>query len=231
MDLLFGEIMGKTIGTCKGIGGSQHLHYRNFYSNGVQGGTLPTTAGMALAEKERGTGAIATVFMGDGTLGEGAVYETFNLAALWALPVLFVIEANGYAQSTPTSKALAGELAARPRAFGIHTEELEFAGPAEVSSTAARLIEMIRRDSRPAALVLKTFRLGPHSKGDDLRPREEIAAARERDPLEQLLRDLPRSVVEATDREVRGSIEQSVERCIAAAELTANEFHHLTRAA
>ena len=73
--------MGKAGGVCGGRGGSQHLHYRNFYSNGVQGGIVPVATGMALAEKLKQTGGVAVVFLGDGTLGEGVVYEAFNIAA------------------------------------------------------------------------------------------------------------------------------------------------------
>ena len=107
------EIMGKKGGTCGGKGGSQHLCNGNFYSNGVLGSTLPVAAGMALAEKQRGTGAVTVAFLGDGTLGQGVVYETLNLASLWRLPILFVVENNFYAQSTPSHLNLAGAIAGR----------------------------------------------------------------------------------------------------------------------
>ena len=79
---LYLEILGKPGGVCGGRGGSQHLYFDNFYSNGVQGGIVPVATGMALAEKTKGTGAVAVVFLGDGTLGEGVVYESFNIASL-----------------------------------------------------------------------------------------------------------------------------------------------------
>ncbi|HZK81610.1 MAG TPA: thiamine pyrophosphate-dependent dehydrogenase E1 component subunit alpha, partial [Humisphaera sp.] len=100
-DGLMAELMGRATGLCGGIGGSQHLQRGNFYTNGVQGGIVPCAAGMALAEKLKKSGKIAVVFLGDGTLGEGVVYETLNLASLWGLPLLFIVEANGFAQSTP----------------------------------------------------------------------------------------------------------------------------------
>jgi TPP-dependent pyruvate/acetoin dehydrogenase alpha subunit len=231
LDLLFGEVMGKTLGACLGIGGSQHLHYRNFYSNGVQGGIVPAAAGMALAEKANRTGAVATVFLGDGTLGEGIVYEAFNMASLWHLPLLFVVDANGYAQSTPTSKALTGHIAARPRAFGIETVELTVEGPMQVFDAAAALIGNVRASSRPGCLVLNTYRLGPHSKGDDPRSTDELHAARARDPLERLMRRLPAALVDTTDAEVRTRIDQSLERCLAAAELSLDDFLGLANVA
>ena len=88
---LFAELMGRVTGVCGGRGGSQHLHWRNFYSNGVQGGIVPVATGMALAEKREGSGAVTVAFLGDGTLGEGVVYEAFNMAALWSVadPVCF----------------------------------------------------------------------------------------------------------------------------------------------
>jgi len=118
---LFAEMMGKSTGVCGGRGGSQHLHWRSFYSNGILGGTLPLATGMALAEKLLGTGGLAVVFLGDGALGEGVVYESFNFASLWGAPILYVLENNHIAQTTPTRLALAGTIPARFAAFGIPT--------------------------------------------------------------------------------------------------------------
>ena len=100
---------GRATGVCGGIGGTQHLHSGNLYTNGVQGGIVPNAVGAALAEKLKGTGAIVAVFLGDGTLGQGTVYESLNLAALWSLPVLFVLEDNQYAQSTHRRLEHAGD--------------------------------------------------------------------------------------------------------------------------
>ena len=125
VERLYLEVLGKPGGVCGGRGGSQHLQFGNFYSNGVQGGIVPVATGMALAEKLKQTGAVAVVFLGDGTLGEGVVYEAFNIAALWQLPIVFVIEHNGYAQSTPSTLQIAGDVAARPRAFAIPTAECD----------------------------------------------------------------------------------------------------------
>ena len=110
---LLAEIMGKPAGLCAGIGGSQHICAPGFKSNGVQGGIVPAAAGIALAEQLRGSDGLSVVFLGDGTLGEGIVYETLNLTALWQLPLLLVVEDNGWSQSTPSSLNLAGDIAAR----------------------------------------------------------------------------------------------------------------------
>ena len=121
VDGLLREVMGRVGGVCGGKGGSQHLFAGNFYSNGVLGSTVPLAAGIALAEREKGSGAVATVFVGDGTLGQGVVYESLNIASLWGLPLLVVVEHNGYAQSTPSGLQVAGDVEARARAFGIAT--------------------------------------------------------------------------------------------------------------
>jgi len=180
---LYLEIMGKPGGVCGGRGGSQHLYFDNFYSNGIQGGIVPVATGMALAEKQKNSGAVAVVFLGDGTLGEGVVYEAFNIAKLWTLPIVFVIEHNGYAQSTPAALQIAGEVAARPRAFGIATEECRSTAVADIRGHAASAIDAARAGSGPQCLVCYTYRLGPHSKGDDTRAADELRAAWSRDPL------------------------------------------------
>jgi acetoin:2,6-dichlorophenolindophenol oxidoreductase subunit alpha len=166
---LFAELMGKATGVCGGRGGSQHLQWRNFYSNGILGSTIPIATGMALAEKWRGSGGVAVVFLGDGALGQGVLYESLNFASLWNAPILFVVENNHIAQTTPTEKALAGEIAARFRAFGISTFELDTSDVLEISSLAERVLNEVRVNQVPRALILNTERFGPHSNGDDTR--------------------------------------------------------------
>lgn len=182
VERLYLEIMGKRGGVCGGRGGSQHLCFDNFYSNGVQGGIVPVATGMALAEKQKGTGAVAIVFLGDGTLGEGVIYEAFNMASLWSLPIVFVIEYNGYAQSTPASMQIAGDVVARPRAFGIDAAECRSTSAADIERFATAAIDAARAGT-PQALVCYTYRLGPHSKGDDTRSADELREAWRRDPL------------------------------------------------
>jgi TPP-dependent pyruvate/acetoin dehydrogenase alpha subunit len=181
---LFAELMGKSTGVCGGRGGSQHLHWRNFYSNGVLGGTLPLATGMALAEKIKYTNRVTIVFLGDGALGEGVVYESLNLTSLWHLPILFVLENNHIAQTTPIELNLAGSIAGRFHAFDIPVNELDTSDVAEILPVASQLLGGIRSRGKPSALILNTFRFGPHSKGDDTRDPLEIARARvNRDPL------------------------------------------------
>jgi acetoin:2,6-dichlorophenolindophenol oxidoreductase subunit alpha len=180
---LLAEVMGRSTGVCGGKGGSQHLCNGNFYSNGVQGSIVPVSTGIALAEKEKASGAVTTVFIGDGTLGQGTLYECLNLASLWRLPLLVVVENNHYAQTTPFHLAVAGDVRARAEAFGIATDELDTTDVEEITAAAGRAVEHVRETGSPFYLVLNTYRFSPHSKGDDHRDPDEIAARRERDPL------------------------------------------------
>ena len=181
---LFAELMGKPTGVCAGRGGSQHIHWRNFYSNGIQGSTMPIATGAALAEKLKGNQATTTAFVGDGTLGQGVLYEALNLASLWNAPILYVVENNRIAQTTPVELAVAGEMVGRFTAFGIPAAQLDSSDVDQISQLAGQLLDQVRQQQAPRALVLHTYRFGPHSKGDDTRPEEEVAAIKaQRDPL------------------------------------------------
>jgi TPP-dependent pyruvate/acetoin dehydrogenase alpha subunit len=201
---LLAEVMGRSTGVCGGKGGSQHLCNGNFYSNGVQGSIVPVSTGIALAEKEQGTGAVTTVFIGDGTLGQGTVYECLNLASLWRLPLLVVVENNHYAQTTPFHLAVAGDVRARAAAFGIATDELDTTDVEEIVDAGGRAVAHVRETGSPFYLVLNTYRFSPHSKGDDHRDPDEIAARRERDPLlvagERLAADVRAEIEAACER-------------------------------
>ena len=214
LERLYLELLGKPGGLCGGRGGSQHLQYRNFYSNGVQGGIVPVATGMALAEKLKQTGGIAVVFVGDGTLGEGVVYEAFNIASLWQLPIVFAVEHNGYAQSTPSALQIAGDVAARPQAFGIPTVECDASDVGTVLGCASAAVDATRAGGGPHCIVCRTYRLAPHSKGDDNRAADELAAAWAKDPLKAA-----RAAV--VDAAAADAIEREVEARVRSARLNA----------
>jgi 2-oxoisovalerate dehydrogenase E1 component len=180
---LYLEILGDVEGVCNGVGGSQHLYKSNFLSNGILGGTPGIAAGIAFAEKLKKSGNIVVSFIGDGTLGEGLTYESFNLSSLWQLPVLYVIENNRYAQTTPIETALAGSIRGRLEAFGIAFDEIESNDVVTLSDAFALAFGHVRSTGRPFCQVVHTYRLGPHSRGDDLRPQAEKEVWRTRDPL------------------------------------------------
>ena len=180
---LMAELMGKASGVCGGRGGSQHLCNGSFYTNGVQGNIIPVAAGMAYAEKSKGTAAISVLFIGDGTLGQGVVYETFNLISLWSVPILVVIENNSYAQTTPLSVNFAGRFVDRAGAFGLSCGEIETTDVEELFRHFSPLFNNLRERGQPHVEIVHTYRLCAHSKGDDFRPRDEIDAKRKADPV------------------------------------------------
>ncbi len=173
---LIAEIMGREAGVCGGIGGSQHLAFRHFHSNGVQAGMTGVGVGLAMARKRRGSQGIVATVVGDGTLGEGLLYESLNLASIWRLPLLFVLEHNGIAQTTPTAETIGGSIEARGKAFGLATWRLDDSHP-DFLVDVERAVESVR-SSGPGLLVIDTQRLGPHSKGDDLRDAVTLTAIR-----------------------------------------------------
>ena len=186
--MLLAEIMGKEEGLNGGRGGSQHLCYKNFHSNGIQGGIVGNSLGAALAGKYEGKNNIVVVFLGDGTLGEGLVYESLNIAALWSLPVLFLLENNLYAQSTPIEKGLSGSIPLRAEAFGIRYHETDSRDPNVLDSILKEDIDFVRKQQKPFFQMVYTYRLSAHSKGDDDRDKSEIEEYRKKDSLSLLMK-------------------------------------------
>jgi TPP-dependent pyruvate/acetoin dehydrogenase alpha subunit len=178
---LLAEIMGREGALCAGLGGSQHLHRRGYWSTGVQGETSPLAVGMALHLRERSPGSVVLVYIGDGSWGEGAIYEALNIAALWQLPVVIAVENNGIAQTTPTTANLAGSIAGRAAAFGIRYRRVASVDVNDIRRTVADDLHEIRRQSHPLVVEFEVPRIGPHSKSDDTRGEEELAAVRARD--------------------------------------------------
>ena len=210
---LIAEVMGRQTGTCAGRGGSQHLCKDGFISNGIQGGMAPVSAGLAFARKLRGTQEMGVLYVGDGTLGEGALYEALNIVSKWSLPVLIVLENNRYAQSTSQEETLAGDICARAKAFGIESTHADTWEWQRLFDETERCVESVRRTGRPHFLQVDTYRLAPHSKSDDNRDPAEIKAHSDRDPLNMMLASEPDAWRETLD-----AIEQRLDRAIAAAE-------------
>jgi 2-oxoisovalerate dehydrogenase E1 component len=208
---LMAELLGKRSGICGGIGSSQHLCHNNFYSNGIQGGIVPVAAGYALGNKLKKNGAIGTVFIGDGTLGEGTLYETMNIISKWEIPLLIVCENNFYAQSTPQHVNLAGDIQARAEAFGIHTEKGDTWSPELLMQQARAAIAYVRSTSKPCFFLVETYRLNAHSKGDDDRDPNEVDGYRERDFLHLFQKESPsyfNLYGEALDKEINSFVDE-----------------------
>ena len=222
---LIAEIMGREAGACGGIGGSQHLAYRGFHSNGVQGGMTAIGAGRALALRRRGSAGIVAVIIGDGTLGQGLLYESMNLASVWDAPLLVVVENNGIAQTTPTSWTIGGTIEGRARAFGLNFHRVDDAS-LTFFQDVDQVVQSVRNSARPAMLVIDTMRLGPHSKGDDLRDATELDAIRARDPLSRAGDRLPPTVAAEIRSQARSFIDDACRA--AAASPPASHLHAQT---
>ncbi|MFF0577584.1 thiamine pyrophosphate-dependent dehydrogenase E1 component subunit alpha [Streptosporangium saharense] len=187
---LLAEIMGRQGAVCGGVGGSQHIHRDRYMSTGVQGESMPVAAGVALHLKRAESGVLACVYIGDGTWGEGAVYEALNLASLWRLPLLVVVENNGIAQSTPTTAQMAGSVASRAAAFGVTHHLVVSTDVNEIRTSLEEPVAAVRA-GRPLVVEFATHRLGPHSKGDDIRPADAVQAARDNDWYVRYANDHP----------------------------------------
>lgn len=211
---LLAEIMGRDGAVCNGVGGSQHLHRPGFLSTGVQGQGLPVAVGIALHHRNAGTGRVAAVYTGDGTWGEGAVYEGLNLASLWGVPLLVLVEHNGIAQSTPTGEQLAGDIGRRAAAFGVDFLRVSGQDVGGIRAAVAPVVHAVRTGHRPAVVQFDTHRLGPHSKGDDTRPPEQVAALRALDWHPRLAEALGERFHDA-DRRARSAVDAVVERVAA----------------
>jgi 2-oxoisovalerate dehydrogenase E1 component len=219
------ELMGRETGVSGGRGGSQHMHSPRFVSSGIQGQMVPVALGVALAKKLRGEDGIAVVFVGDGTLGQGALYESMNIASLWGVRLLIVLEDNAIAQTTPSSVAVSGDMLLRAQAFGIDAAGLDGADAPALERELAALVEELRSREAPAFRVIRTVRLGPHSKRDDERSAEEMEALRARDPLTRLAATLPGDEVARAGDEVA----EELATALAAAEASPepDEISHL----
>jgi 2-oxoisovalerate dehydrogenase E1 component len=206
---LMAEIMGRASGVCEGRGGSQHICADGFFSSGIQGGILPVAAGLALAQELTARGGMVVAFIGDGTLGEGVLYETFNLVSKWKIPMAIVLENNGYAQSTASAQTLAGDILARAEAFGIPAYQGNTWDPEALMGLMGKVMREVRGQRRPAFVCVDTYRLMAHSKGDDNRPESERQHYWAIDPLTRFAAEHPEEAAEmrsTADREVRLAI-------------------------
>ena len=204
------EMMGKNDGLCSGRGGSQHICDTNFFSNGVQGGIMPLAAGLAFSEKFNKTDNIIAVFIGDGTLGEGVLYETLNIVSKWELPLLIVVENNRYAQSTKIELTLAGKIKDRFTAFNIDTQELDTFNVSKIHQVSSNMINKIRKSNKPNCLILNTYRFASHSKSDDGRSQSEVEKWKQKDPLIIAEKEIDKNVVKDIQSEIRNLISNEI---------------------
>lgn len=184
---LLAEILGRSGAVCNGVGGSQHIRRDRFMSTGVQGEGILLATGVAVHLKRAAQGAVALAYVGDGTWGEGGVYEALNAASLWALPLVVVVENNGIAQSTPVEMAMAGTIAGRCRAFGVRHISIDGFRIESIRSAVAGPWNDVRNGCGPLVIEFETVRLGPHSKGDDTRSEQQLDLLHKKDWYGELL--------------------------------------------
>lgn len=212
---IISELMGKETGVCSGRGGSQHLCTGNFFTNGITCGMTAVATGMAFAEKRNKTDNIAVVFIGDGALGEGVLYESLNIASLWSLPVLFVVENNKYAMSTPIKDAVAGSIIERGKSFGIKSEEIPGEDVEYVIKKSKEIINDIRKNKEPFFLVCDTYRYCGHSKSDDraYRTKKEEQKMQCNDPLHVILGSkIDNKIKKIIEKKVRKRLDQAFKK-------------------
>ncbi|MCK4862157.1 MAG: pyruvate dehydrogenase (acetyl-transferring) E1 component subunit alpha, partial [Rhodobacteraceae bacterium] len=187
------ELTGREGGYSAGKGGSMHMFSKekNFYGgNGIVGAQVPIGAGLAFANKYRGNDNVSFAYFGDGASNQGQVYETFNMASLWDLPVVFVIENNHYAMGTSQERSSSTPaIHTRGEAFGIPGEEVDGMDVLAVKAAGAKAIAHCRAGKGPYILEMNTYRYRGHSMSDPAkyRTREEVQKVKEeRDPIDHV---------------------------------------------
>lgn len=215
-ELLLGEVMGKKNGFEVGMGGSQHMHYKNFYTNGVTGGMVPICAGLAFALKMKKSDRVAVAILGDGGINEGYVLETFNLAGALSLPILFILENNGYAMSTSINYSTSGKISERIKGFDLPYSYCRSLNYDEVRHTIEEGINYVRSKQMPMFIEVETHRFSGHSKSDK---REYMSPEREKywrenDPLEKISRELSKEDEMQIRLTVQQKIDDAFKRCL-----------------
>ena len=218
------ELTGRSGGYSRGKGGSMHMFSteKHFYGgHGIVGAQVPIGAGLALANKYKGNGNVSLAFFGDGASNQGQVYEAFNMAKLWDLPVVFVIENNQYAMGTAVHRSSAEtELYKRGSSFEIKGLQVDGMNVLEVRDAAKKAITHARNGKGPMILEMKTYRYRGHSMSDPAkyRSREEVTKTRsERDPIEmakhRLLDEkwIDEDSLKAIDKEIKAIVVDSAE--------------------
>jgi pyruvate dehydrogenase E1 component alpha subunit len=216
------ELFAKETGISKGKGGSMHIFDKehNFFGgHGIVGGQIPLGAGIAFSEKYNKTKNLCMCYMGDGAVRQGAFHEALNFAMLWKLPVIFVIENNGYAMGTSVKRSSnVHELYTLGEAFDMPSEPVDAMSPEAVHIAVAKAAERARNGEGPSLLEFRTYRFKGHSMSDPAkyRAKEEVEEYKQRDPIEVVKKVIlerkyaTEKELEAIDDEIHKVVEESV---------------------
>jgi len=216
------ELYGKATGVAKGKGGSMHffgIKERFFGGHGIVGGQIGVGAGIAFAEKYKGTDNVVLTFFGDGAARQGVLHETFNLAMLWKLPVIFICENNNYAMGTSVERTSnVVDIYKLADSYEMPGDSVDGMSPESVHESVARAVKRARAGEGPTLLEIKTYRYKGHSISDPqkYRSKEEVEEYKGRDPIKTVLDTIlikkfaTKEEIEAIDKRVAGTVEESV---------------------
>lgn len=219
---IMAELYGKETGISKGKGGSMHIFDKehNFFGgHGIVGAQVPLGAGIGFAEKYNKTGKLCICYMGDGAVRQGAFHEALNLAMLWKIPVIFVIENNGYAMGTSVERTSnVHELYTMGESYDIPSEPVDAMNVEAVHDSVERAAERARAGEGPTLLEFRTYRYKGHSMSDPqkYRSKEEVEEYKHRDPIEQVRHSIldkkiaTEKDLEAIEKKVLAQVEESV---------------------
>lgn len=219
---IMAEMYGKATGVSKGKGGSMHMFDKEVGfvgGHGIVGGQVPLGAGLAFAEKYNKTGNLCICYMGDGAVRQGAFHEALNMAMLWKLPVIFVIENNGYAMGTSVKRTSnVTDLYTLGEAFDMPSEPVDGMNVEDVHRAVARAAERARAGEGPTLLEFRTYRYKGHSMSDPqkYRSKDEVEGYKQRDPVEVIKKALldkkfaTEKHIETIDQKIAAQVEESV---------------------
>lgn len=228
---MFCELLGKAEGYCRGKGGSMHIADQangNLGANAIVGGSAGIATGAALSAKHLGSNEVSVCFFGDGALGQGILYETLNMAALWKLPIIYACENNLYGEYTKVEEMAAGDLMARAKGFGIDSFEVDGQDVLAVNSLTQELVDRARKGYGPFFVLLNTYRYYGHHVGDINREyyrskEEETLWRKDRDPITNFTQLLVEKKISTTEelklieREIETEAEEAVNYALDAA--------------
>jgi len=221
--VIMAELTGRAAGISKGKGGSMHMFsvdHKFYGGHGIVGAQVPLGTGLAFAHKYRGDGGVCLAYFGDGAANQGQVYEAFNMAALWKLPIVFVVENNGYAMGTAVKRGSAEtEFYRRGTAFRIPGMDVNGMDVLEVRAAAEIALEFVRGGNGPVLMELNTYRYRGHSMSDPAkyRSREEVQEMRDKhDPIEAakaelLARGMAEDKIKDIDKRIRSIVAESAD--------------------
>ena len=219
--VIMAELTGRQAGISKGKGGSMHMfsvEHKFYGGHGIVGAQVSLGTGLAFAHKYRGDGGVAMAYFGDGAANQGQVYESFNMAELWKLPIIFVIENNQYAMGTSVNRASAeDQLYRRGESFRIPGMQVDGMDVLAVRGAAEAALEWVRAGKGPVLMELKTYRYRGHSMSDPAkyRTKEEVDEVKTtRDPIDHIKERLAKAGV--TEDDLKG-VDAEVKRIVAEA--------------